>query len=151
MTGPSEDVVVRRRVAVSPEEAFEVWTQPQHVEQWWSPAMTGRCTLCEIDLRPGGQYRLNLRDPVKKMDCRVWGEFREIDRPRKLVYMWNAETSDGNVYDTEVTVEFLPVGEETEVRLTHRGLPEDAKPGHRQGWTGMLDSYVRHVKTPHSI
>lgn len=147
MTDQSGDVVVRRVVRASRETAFEAWTTPEHVRNWWAPSPTARCTLCEIDLRVGGPYRIHMSDPADGTRCEVNGEFREITPPERLVYTWHASTNDGDVENTLVTVEFVDLGDEvTEVVIQHTGLPDaPIRDGHREGWTKMLASYAQHL------
>lgn len=147
MTEESIDIVARKVVKASREIAFEVWTRPEHVEKWWSPTETARCTLCEIDLRADGRYRLHMSDPADGTHCEVEGEFREITPPQRLVYTWNARTDQGDVKNTLVTVEFhAKTDEETEIVVRHSGLPDTPiREGHREGWEKMLASYAHYI------
>lgn len=147
MSEKESEIVVRRVVGASQEIAFEAWSSAEHVEKWWSPTKTARCTLCEIDLRVGGRYRLDMHDPADDTKCEVEGEFREIVSPQRLVYTWNARTHQGDVENTLVTVEFHALGEEaTEVVIRHSGLPDTPiRDGHREGWEKMLASYAQHL------
>ena len=43
----------------------------------------------------------------------VFGTYREVDFPRRLVYTWDLEEAEDWVGETLVTVEFLPEGEAT--------------------------------------
>lgn len=144
MTDETDEIVVRRVIKASREIAFEAWTTAEHVRKWWAPTATARCTLCEIDLRVGGRYRLHMTDPAEEVACEVNGEFRKIKPPEFLVYTWDATTREGNVENTLVTVEFHALREEaTEVVIRHRGLPEvPIREGHREGWEKMLASYA---------
>lgn len=141
------EITVRRVVQVPRETAFELWTSPQHVAKWWSPTKTAQCTRCEIDLRIGGRYRLDMNDPADGTRCEVEGEFRAIVEPERLVYTWNARTHQGDVSDALVTVEFHALGDEaTEVVIRHSGLPDaPIREGHREGWQKMLASYSQYL------
>lgn len=70
----------------------------------------------------------------------VFGVYREVAAPRRLVYTWDVEGADDWVGETLVTVEFLREGESTRVVITHEGFPtaRDTE-GPRGGWTGCLD------------
>ncbi|MDX1488422.1 MAG: SRPBCC domain-containing protein, partial [Acidiferrobacterales bacterium] len=103
---PDEIVEVRQLVDASIETVFEAWTEPEHVKRWWSPNATTTCTLCEIDLRVGGHYRLEMYDTADENTCKVHGQFQEISPPTRLVYTWNGATHQGKVTNTLVTVEF---------------------------------------------
>jgi len=147
MTEETGEIVLRRVVAASQSVAFEAWTSPEHVQNWWCPTESARCTLCEIELRVGGAYRLHMDDPEKEVSCQVEGEFREISLPDRLVYTWNASTHQGEVENTLVAVEFHGLGEDaTEVIIRHSNLPNTPiRAGHDEGWKKMLASYAGHL------
>ncbi len=148
-TDPRGLVELRQLVHASAEVAFEAWTEAEHVKQWWAPSGTFVCTLAEIDLRVGGRYRLHMHDSTEQGTCKVHGEFREISPPERLVYTWNAETHQGKVSNSLVTVEFHRQGKQrTEVVLRHSGLPDTPiRQGHRETWEKMLASFAGHASS----
>jgi uncharacterized protein YndB with AHSA1/START domain len=51
--------------------------------QWWGPqAFTN--PVCEMDVRPGGAYRITMRSP-EGVNYPVKGAFREVVEPERLV------------------------------------------------------------------
>ncbi len=67
----------------------------------------------------------------------MYGTYRLIDPPRKLVYTWNWENS--TTPDTLVTVDFRSQGESTEVTVTHeKFLDIETRDKHNEGWTGCM-------------
>jgi uncharacterized protein YndB with AHSA1/START domain len=65
------------------------------------------------------------------------GVYRQINRPKRLVFTWASPGTE--LRDTLVTVEFVRLGEDTEVIVTHEQLSESAKPSHGIGWTRGLE------------
>ncbi len=61
-TDPKLDLVLDRVVDVPPELVWAAWTEPRHMKHWFAPAPLTLAT-CEVDLRPGGIYRADLRLP----------------------------------------------------------------------------------------
>ena len=59
---PKLDLVLERVVDVPPNLVWAVWTTPEYVKQWFTPA-PWRTVDCEIDLRPGGVFRTVMRSP----------------------------------------------------------------------------------------
>jgi hypothetical protein len=59
---PELDLVLERVVDVPPELIWKAWTQPEHLKQWFVPR-PWTITECEIDLRPGGVFRMVMRPP----------------------------------------------------------------------------------------
>lgn len=130
------DLVIERTFAAAQARVFEAWTSPEVLRRWWGAGPDWTSPAVEIDLRPGGRYRLSMQDPSGLVRS-VGGEYVEIDPPRRLVYTWAWE-SHGAEHDaaTLVTVEFREVSPgETAVTLTHTGFADgERRDLHREGW-----------------
>ena len=75
----------------------------------------------------------------------IEGEFREIVRPRKLVYTWRM--GDEAEERSLVTVRFEARGAATEVVIVHEQVPsEAARSSHEKGWNGCLDALAGFVE-----
>jgi uncharacterized protein YndB with AHSA1/START domain len=62
---------------------FKAWTDPRHLARWWGPH-TFTSPVYQLDLRPGGAYRITLRSP-ESVDYPIRGEFVEIVASERLV------------------------------------------------------------------
>lgn len=62
---------------------FKAWTEPDRVKQWWGPKGF-TMPVCEIDLRPGGEYRGCMRSP-EGQDFWWKSVYREIKEPERIV------------------------------------------------------------------
>jgi len=72
------------------------------------------------------------------------GTFREVTPPERLVYTWRWEGGVPESRESVVVVEFHDLGGETEVVLTHHGLPPGrALKPYRDGWESGLDKLGR--------
>ena len=139
---------LERAFAATPEEVFDAWTNPEVLARWWAARPTWTSPGCEVDLRVGGRYVLRMRDEESGELHVVGGEYREVDRPRRLVYTWCWESADGlhPGHVSLVTVEFIAAGSSTTVVLEHTGLAsEESRARHRAGWTGTLDNLGHRV------
>lgn len=81
---PKRDLMLERVIDVSQQLVWRVWTQPEHVKHWFTPA-PWVTTECEIDLRPGGMFRFVMRSPEGQNFPHI-GCFLEIIENRKLVW-----------------------------------------------------------------
>lgn len=84
---PGKPTVVMTRVFDAPRRlVFEALTRPEHVMRWYGPH--GYTVVsCEIDLRPGGEYRIvNRASDGSEFGFR--GVYREVVPPSRLVYTW---------------------------------------------------------------
>ena len=51
------------RVVPAPRDAvFRAWTEPEALKRWWVPFPGMSVPAAEVDLRPGGRYRLTMRN-----------------------------------------------------------------------------------------
>lgn len=136
---------MERTFSESPEEVFDAWTTPEVLERWWAAGDDWQGLPAEVDLRPGGRLRLRMRNP-EGQEFAGGGEYREVDRPRRLVYTWTWEDMpDSPNADSLVTVEFHGEdGGATRVVLTHEGLAsEESRANHESGWTACFDNLER--------
>jgi uncharacterized protein YndB with AHSA1/START domain len=139
---PAANTVRITRIIEAPREAvFRAWTEPEQIRRWWGPGEF-TCPEAEVDLRPGGSYRLAMQ-PAEGEPFIVAGDYHEVDPPARLVYTWRWETgpaADGS--ESLVRVEFHPQGETTELVLTHSEFPESHGPApYRMGWEGGLEKF----------
>jgi uncharacterized protein YndB with AHSA1/START domain len=137
-------LVVRRVIRATPEKLFAAWTEPAHLVHWWGPDGVA-CPTAEVDLRPGGGYRIANRFPDGNI---VWsaGVFEVVERPTRLIYTWQVETLAKTV--ERVTVSFVRQQDSTEVVVTHERIADAAaRTGHENGWNGCLNSLERYIGT----
>ena len=83
MAATDRDFVLTRTVDAPRERVFEAFTDPKQLAQWWGPAGFTN-PVCEMDVRPGGRYRIVMRSP-EGQDYPLVGEFFEVVKPSKLV------------------------------------------------------------------
>jgi uncharacterized protein YndB with AHSA1/START domain len=90
---PGEPVIeMRRFVKAPPELVYQVLTEGEFLRRWWGPRRLVT-TVCEVDLRVGGAWRIVHRAP-DGAEFAFHGEFLELDPPHRRVSTW--------VYEGEV-------------------------------------------------
>ena len=106
--------LIRRGFAAPRTALWRAWTQPAAIVRWWGPH--GFTTpVAEIDLRPGGRYRIVMRSP-DGTEYPVQGAYREIVPPVRLVYTLEADEGPGSpAGEALVTVTFLERSGRTEL------------------------------------
>jgi uncharacterized protein YndB with AHSA1/START domain len=83
LTARFDREIVMTRVFKAPRElVFDAWTKPELLKRWFG-ASGWTVPTCEIDLRPGGTYRIVQRGPDGR-EVVMRGEYREIVRPERL-------------------------------------------------------------------
>jgi uncharacterized protein YndB with AHSA1/START domain len=135
-------VEVRRTIHAPRQRVFDAWTKAEEIKAWHAPGpMT--VSRADIDLRPGGAYRIHMVAPTGE-EHRVVGTYREVDPPRRVVYTWQWETGIDQTVTT-VSLDFIERGADTEVVLRHEGFSRDeARASHEQGWTAIMDKLAAH-------
>jgi uncharacterized protein YndB with AHSA1/START domain len=90
VTLPADDeILITREFDAPAAHLFKAWTSPELVRRWWH-AKRGEVTVCEIDLRVGGQWRYAMI--ARGMEVAFHGEYREIVVNERLV---NTEVYEG--------------------------------------------------------
>jgi uncharacterized protein YndB with AHSA1/START domain len=90
ITLPSDTEILITRAFDAPAELiFNALTTPELVQRWWG-FETSEWLVCEVDLRVGGSWRFVVRE--RDMEVGFHGEYREIERPHRLV---NTEMYEG--------------------------------------------------------
>ena len=57
---PKLDIVFERFIDAPPRLVWEALTKPEHLKEWWMPKAWGRVSRAELDLRPGGNFRIDI-------------------------------------------------------------------------------------------
>ena len=127
-------LTVRQHVAAPPQELFDAWLDPAQLVIWMRPGDTQRSKI-RIDPREGGELEILMQTPSGEKPHT--GEFRVIQRPKRLAFTWNSDSA--GKHDSLVTIDFNPAGRGSDVVLTHDNLPgAEEVDGHAQGWTRIL-------------
>ncbi|HLI65532.1 MAG TPA: SRPBCC family protein [Caulobacteraceae bacterium] len=124
-----------RRFAVTPERLFDAWTDPAIVARWLFTGPESEGHAAELDARVGGQWKII--DRRGGVDYTAVGEYREVDRPRRLVFTFGMPQFSPEF--ATVTVEIEPDGEGAVMTLIQDRMAPDAIEPTRQGWSLMFD------------
>jgi len=128
-------VTVRREIAAPADDLFDAWLDAQSLGSWLRPSGI-RETRAETDPRVGGAFRIVMVDDESAIEHT--GTYREIDRPRRLVFTWSSPAT--RFRDSVVTVTFQPSSNiSTVVEIHQVGLPdEEEQASHHTGWSDAL-------------
>jgi uncharacterized protein YndB with AHSA1/START domain len=114
------------RIAAAPEVVFPYFTDPQLMITWIGER-------AELDARPGGTFAVDVGGAAAR------GTYVTVEPPSRVVFTWGIP-GDATLPPGSSTVEVVLVadGDDTIVNLTHRDLPPDREPSHREGWERCL-------------
>ena len=115
-------------IDASPETIWPFLVDPKRHVEWCG-------TVAELDPRPGGTYRVLIMGQNQSS-----GQYVEVVPYERVVFTfgWEKEGNPITPGSTTVEISLQPEGTKTRVRLTHRGLPDDAVAEHTNGWEHYL-------------
>jgi uncharacterized protein YndB with AHSA1/START domain len=122
------------RIAAPPEVVFGYFTDPQLLVTWIGQR-------ADLDARPGGTFAIDFEGTAAR------GSYVAIEPPNRVVFTWGIP-DDATLPPGASTVEVVLVadGGGTIVNLTHRDVPPDREPSHREGWEGCLAALADAVR-----
>jgi uncharacterized protein YndB with AHSA1/START domain len=145
-TSITDAIVQEITIESSAERVFDALTNPDERMKWWGAEGRFQVTHFESDLRPGGKWMMRGNGMGGK-SFTITGEYREVDRPRLLVFTWLPDWYE-NATETLVRWSFNENEGVTTVRLTHSGLTSEESRINHRGWPqilGWLKAYVEQV------
>ncbi len=114
VTFPSDREMVFTRTVDAPRElVWQAWTDPKHAVHWWGPKGFTN-TIHEMDVRPGGLWRLTMHGP-DGVDYPNRIEFLKVEPLARLVY---DHGDDANPRMFHVTTTFTAEDAKTKI-VTH--------------------------------
>jgi uncharacterized protein YndB with AHSA1/START domain len=149
---PRLDLVLERQTDVSPALLWKAWTSPEQVAKWFAPR-PWTTTECEMDLRPGGQFRFVMRSPEGQLYPNV-GCFLEVVPNQRLVWtdallpgyrpapepfftavvLFESDGKGGSKYTA------IAMHRDEDIRKKHEGM------GFHEGWGQVFDQLIEHIK-----
>jgi uncharacterized protein YndB with AHSA1/START domain len=136
-------LTLNRRIKAPREKVFDAFLDPKKVAQWFGGGAPESKTI-EIEPRVGGRYHFGFTDSNGEQSD-VFGEYKVIAPPGRLVFSWYWRTTPERV--SQVTVTLAPDGKGTMLSLLHEQFfDEDARDRHGVGWGYGLDALVGFVE-----
>lgn len=158
-----EQGLVLTRVVDAPRElVFKVWSEADHLKNWWGPAGF-EMDVATLEFRPGGKFHYKMESPEGFV---MWGlfVFGEIIEPEKIVFVNSFSDQEGNmvrapffeVWPLEIQNTLTLEENDGKTTITLKGFPINAtdeevaafianKDSMQQGFTGtfdQLDAYL---------
>lgn len=149
-TTPSDREIVATRVVDAPRGlVWECWTSPDHVPSWLLGPSGWTMPVCEIDLRPGGEWHFVWLGP-EGTEMEMRGVYREIAPPERLV---RTESWGGDWPETLNTLVLTEDDGRTTMTCTVLYPSKEARDkalgtGMKDGWSASydrLDDYLPRI------
>ncbi|HKT08098.1 MAG TPA: SRPBCC domain-containing protein [Gemmatimonadaceae bacterium] len=151
---PKLDFVLERFIDAPKRLVWEALTKPEHLKEWYMPKPWGSVSKCEMDLRPGGKFSIDIvvgDNEVPNLGC-----FLEVVPMERL--SWTSMLFPGYrpaVFDDVpitaiMTLETVGTGTRYVFTALHRDEADFEKnkaSGWAQGTEIALEQFVAHVKS----
>ena len=121
------------------ERVWKEWIEPERFSDWFGgPAVVPLATV-EMDVRPGGSWRLTMFADPGRREINWRGEYREVVEPERLVFTISDQPGD-DAFEL-ITVVLTDLGDgRTEMFFQQRGVLSAEQYKHtEQGWGGFFD------------
>jgi len=150
---PKLDFAIERFIDAPARLVWEALTKAEHLKEWYMPRPWGRVTRAELDVRPGGQFRVDIAvgdgPAIPNLGC-----YLEVVPMRRLV--WTSMLFPGYrpaVFDdipitAVVTIESVGSGTRYVFTALHRNeadLESNRSSGFHQGTEIAIDQLVEHA------
>lgn len=149
-TSPGAGLRLRRVVPLPRERVWRAWTEVDLLARWWTDEHLV-VEHVDIDLRPGGAFRIDVRPGPGAVQAGVdhlgvtiadevgtiTGTYVEVVPHERLSFTWRFDAFDTG--ETVVSVELREHRDGTEVVVRHDRLPSaDLEAFHAWGWERFL-------------
>jgi uncharacterized protein YndB with AHSA1/START domain len=142
---PKLDFALERFIDAPAQLVWDALTKPEHLKEWYMPKPWGRVSHCELDVRPGGIFRVDIavgagQDDVVPMERLVWTSMLFPDY-RPAIF-------DDIPITAIVTLETVGTGTRYVFTALHRNeddLETNKTSGFYEGTEIAVDQLVAHV------
>jgi uncharacterized protein YndB with AHSA1/START domain len=142
------DLRVSRVLPASPDEVFDVYTDPE-IQKIWFSILDETPGIVEIttDLRVGGQQTA-VWGPNEKELFRETQTFIEVERPHRLVTESVGSDPSGSTMTTRIVLTFEAQGDSTLVTVVQSGFPtpEVRDFFETMAWAGAFDRLEAYLR-----
>lgn len=109
------ELLVTRSFNAPARIVFEAWANPDLFRQWWAPkSFCMTIVSCEMDVRTGGSYRLEIGHPSSDSPMAFFGRYLDVVPGERIVWT-NEESGEGPV----TTVTFAESDGRTTVTISN--------------------------------
>jgi uncharacterized protein YndB with AHSA1/START domain len=146
VNGPPGTFTLTKILDAPRELVWKAWTEPEQLARWWGPlGFTTPASTIELDLRPGGVFRLTMVSDEDGSTYTSYMEIREVLEPERLMFSWPAQRGLGPGI---VTITLRDLGERTEMTCHYVARhPDDMWADVQTGWSEQFQRLAGHIES----
>lgn len=132
-----DKITVETAIHASAEKIWAAYTSAEQIKKWNFALDTWHCPSASVDLREGGQFTSRMEAKDGSMGFDFAGTYTKLIENERIEYAFG---------DRNATVDFIPEGDHTRVRVSFD--PDGQYPVEQQrgGWLAILDNFKKHVE-----
>lgn len=131
------DITVEKLVKAPIAKVWSAYTTPADIKQWNAASDDWHTTQSVVDLRVGGQFSSRMEAKDGSFGFDFAGTYTRIEPQTLIAYTFG---------DRAAVVEFLPVADGVNVRVTFGAEAQNPVEMQRSGWQAILDNFAKHVE-----
>ena len=150
---PKTDFVIERFIDAPRDLVWEALTKPEHLKHWYMPREWGSVSHCELELRPGGIFRIDIK-VANGQDVPNLGCVLDAVPEERLVWTsmlfpeYRPAVFDDIPITAIMTLETAGTGTRYVFTALHRDesdFEKNKESGWKQGTEIAMDQFVAHV------
>lgn len=155
---PKRDLTIERAIDAPPHLIWQAWTKPEHLKQWFTPR-PWKTAECEVDLKPGGIFRVVMQSQEGELYPNLDACYLEIVENERLVWTMGLEpgyrpatqkSPDSPFFTCIVSIKPKGKGSLYSIVAMHRD-EENCKQhdamGFYEGWGTVVDQLAEYAPT----
>ncbi|MEO5815151.1 MAG: SRPBCC domain-containing protein [Gemmatimonadaceae bacterium] len=152
---PKLDFALERFIDAPRQLVWEALTKPEHLKEWYMPRAWGRVAKCELDVRPGGMFSIDIATEGGQASPNL-GCFLDVIPMERLVWTsmlfpdYRPAVFDDIPITAIVSMETVGTGTRYVFTALHRNEADfetNKVSGFLQGTEIALDQLVAHVQS----
>jgi uncharacterized protein YndB with AHSA1/START domain len=129
------DVYITRAFDAPRDVVWKFWTEPELLSEWFGPTTTHvPVETVTVELRVGGRWELSMVDDETGQAYPVRGRITRCEPPEYLEITANAESSEGDLENIVLRVQFHDHGDKTRVTIHQGPFTDEQRDMTAAGW-----------------
>ena len=132
-------ITVQVTIKAPIDKVWKCWNAPEDIIKWNNASDDWHTPRAETDLRAGGKFNVRMEAKDGSMGFDFDGVYDKVSVNKLIEYT----IGDGR----KVTVNFIPLGNLTDVIETFEAETENSIEMQREGWQSIMNNFKQYVES----